>query len=505
MPKFHKFGLYQETEFMPDYTTHFQSFRKNIVGNNLTFSSPYGEKNVLYADWIASGRLYQPIEDYVAKHLGPFVANTHTETSVTGQFMTDAYHQAQHIIKQHVNANNDDILISAGFGMTAVVNKFQRILGLRAHESHKAKVAPTGNDKPIVFITHMEHHSNQTSWLECLCDVEIIRSCQKGLPDLGHLRELLETYKDRPKKIGAFSACSNVTGLITPIHEMAELMHEFGGLCFADYAASAPYVKIDMHPENDAACIDAVMFSPHKFLGGPGASGILIFNKNLYACKIPDHPGGGTVLWTNPWGEHKYFENIETREDGGTPGFLQTIRASLVCLLKEEMGEEKIEAQEKMLIDAFCDELGENDGISILERHNLHRIGALSVVTKGKHYNLVVKLLNDLYGIQTRGGFSCAGTYGHLLFDIDKQTSNSITDKIELGDFSDKSGWIRISLHPTMTAEEARFIAASLKEVINTKYDECFPDYLYNPVNNEFTHKNAPDVKTNLRQTFRAS
>ncbi len=304
---------------------YFSQFKKQIVGDDLV----HNNNKVIYADWTASGRLYRPIEEFLVNEVGPLVANTHTEASYTGCTMTRLYHEAQAKIKSHVNANKDDALICAGSGMTSVINKFQRILGLSFPEKWSERFEIVESEKPVVFITHMEHHSNQTSWNECAVTLEVVPANDEGMPDVESLEKLLIKYADRPMKIGSFTACSNVTGIKTDYYQFAEIMHRHGGYCFVDFAASAPYVDIDMHPQEEGRHLDAIMFSPHKFLGGPGSSGVLVFNKKLYNNKIPDNPGGGTVTWTNPWGEHRFFEDIEVREDGGTPGFLQTIRTAL--------------------------------------------------------------------------------------------------------------------------------------------------------------------------------
>ena len=249
---------------------YFNEFRKDIIGVDQAFISPYGQKKIIYTDWTASGRLYRPIEEKLMNEFGPFVANTHTETTVTGTAMTLAYHEARHIIKHHVNANSDDILITDGTGMTGVVNKFQRILGLRIPENLKEFATIPEALKPIVFISHMEHHSNQTSWLETIADVEVIPANEAGLFCLDQLKLLLEKYKNRSFKIASITSCSNVTGIKTPYHEVAKLMHQNNGVCFVDFACSGPYVPIDMHPQDADAYLDAIFFSPHKFLGGPG-------------------------------------------------------------------------------------------------------------------------------------------------------------------------------------------------------------------------------------------
>ncbi|NVK23086.1 MAG: aminotransferase class V-fold PLP-dependent enzyme [Kangiellaceae bacterium] len=464
---------------------HFAPFRKGIIGQDHQYDTAPNGSEVLYADWTASGRLYRPIEDYITNVLGPYVANTHTETTLTGTTMTNAYHDAQHIIKQHVNANQDDVLIAAGSGMTLVINKFQRMLGLRVPEKWRERLEIQEHEKPLVLVTHMEHHSNQTTWHECEVTLEIIRSDNRGRPDLNHMRELLEQYQDRDIKIGSFTACSNVTGIKTPYHEMAEIMHQHNGLCFVDFAASAPYVDINMHPENPAQKLDAIFISPHKFLGGPGSSGVLIFDKQLYTCKTPDQPGGGTVSWTNPWGEHKFFDNIEAREDGGTPGFLQTIKAALVFKVKEQMQVDKIEQREKELAAILLDGLNQHPEIKILEADQKDRLCIVSFYVLGIHHNLLVRLLNDRFGIQTRGGCSCAGTYGHILLDVDQLTSAEITNKIDQGDLTDKPGWVRVSLHPTNTDEEAHQVVAAIKEVI-ANAEEWSKDYDFQCCSGEF-------------------
>jgi selenocysteine lyase/cysteine desulfurase len=272
---------------------------------------------------------------------------------------------------------------------------------------------------------------------------------------------------------------------------MAELMHKYGGLCFVDYAASAPYVKINMHPNNPLQKLDAIFFSPHKFLGGPGSSGVLIFDKSLYKNKTPDQPGGGTVSWTNPWGEHRFIDDIQAREDGGTPGFLQAIRTSLAILLKEDMGLEKIREREDELKNLIFNNLKINPKIHILDPQ-LNRLGIISFYVPNMHYNLIVKLLNDRFGIQSRGGCSCAGTYGHILLNVNHEQSRSITYKIDQGDLSEKPGWVRISLHPTMTNAEALFISSAIDETI-LNYEEWRKDYVFDISSAEFLHKSIKE------------
>jgi len=476
---------------------YFEKYRQNTIGNDLKFESPYGLQDLVYADWIASGRLYGPIEDKIRDVFGPWVGNTHTETSETGTLMTKAYHYAQRIIKEHVNASEDDVILTTGFGMTAAVVKFQRILGMKQCGRLTGSDCLQEKDRPVVFVTHMEHHSNHTSWFETMADVVQLQPDKDLLIDLNELRAQLEKYKDRKIKIGAFTACSNVTGIETPIHDMARIMHEHGGYCFVDYAASAPYVDMNMHPGDPMEKLDAIMFSPHKFLGGPGSSGVLIFCKSLYNAHTPDQPGGGTVDWTNPWGEYKYIDDIEAREDGGTPGFLQAIRTALAIKLKEQIGTENMRKREQELVHLAFEKLRDIPGLHILADNITERLGIISFFLLDVHFNLVVKLLNDRWGIQVRGGCACAGTYGHFLLNVSHEKSKHITDLINHGDLSQKPGWIRVSLHPTMTNKELDIIADAIGQ-ISENHKEWSRDYVYNNHINEFRHKDEPEDKTSV-------
>lgn len=468
---------------------YFSKIKHNIIGNNLTFSTPYGNQKLLYADWTASGRLYKTIEDKITKKLGPYVANTHTESNITGTYMTKAYTDAKRIIKKHVHADENDIILFDGFGMTGVVNKLQRIIGLKNTCFTNEKIA-------VVFVTHMEHHSNYLSWLETNAEVIMIKPNANGDVNREHLESLLEQYKDIPLKIGAFTACSNVTGRKTNYHELAKIMHQHKGYCFVDFAASAPYVAMNMHPDNKEERLDAVYFSPHKFLGGPGTSGVLVMSRNLIYSNIPDHPGGGTVDFTNEWGDILYKKEDEEREDGGTPGFLQAIKTALCIQLKEAMGIERIEKREKELVQLAMTELKKIKKLRILEAENEDRLGIISIICEDIHYDLVAQLLNDRFGIQVRGGCSCAGPYGHYLLSITKEHSKEISKEIQEGDFSHKPGWVRISLHPTMSNEDIYFIVGAIKKIIN-HHEEWKKDYITTPSNGEYPALRKGEIDLN--------
>jgi selenocysteine lyase/cysteine desulfurase len=443
----------------------FAAVRRNIIGGEQIIRTPDGPKKMIYADWCASGRLYAPIEEYIRRGIGPLVGNTHTDSNATGASMTMAYSLAGSMIKRHVNASPRDVLMFCGTGMTGAVNKLQRLLQIRAPKGLQDQLCLLPEERPVIFITHMEHHSNHISWLETTGEVVLVPPDEYGLVSPVELDRVVSCYCDRPLKIGAFTACSNVTGLMTPVAELAAVMHRHGGLAFADYSASAPYVDMDMHPPLPGGWLDALYFSPHKFLGGPGTSGVLVMHGRLLGSPVPDEPGGGTVLWTDPWGKRTYLGNAEERENGGTPGFLQAVRAALCIQLKEEMGTEAMLRREKRLLDVLWPYLDHTPGIHVLEGGHRHRLGIVSFHIEGLHYKLVTRLLNDKFGIQARGGCSCSGSYGHYLYGIGPDASDYIHHQIVSGNLEWKPGWVRISLHPAMCEEEVHAIGGAVRDI----------------------------------------
>ncbi|MFC4319863.1 aminotransferase class V-fold PLP-dependent enzyme [Litchfieldia salsa] len=469
----------------------FQKYRENVIGYNQYFMSPYGKKKMVYADWTASGRLYRPIEEKITNDCGPLIGNTHTESNITGTTMTKAYKAAKEIIRKHVNADKNDILIMDGSGMTSIVNKLARLLGIKVPKNLSHHIDLNEEDRPIIFVSHMEHHSNYLTWMETVADVVCIEPSRNGEINVEELEQLLMKYNHRKLKIGSFTACSNVTGIMIPYHKIAKKMHEFNGYCFIDFSASAPYVDINMHPNDPAEKLDAVMFSPHKFLGGPGTCGVLIMDQSLLKNETPDNPGGGTVLWTNPWGDYMYSPNREDREDGGTPGFLQAIKTALCIKLKENMGINKMLEREKELVQLLMSELERIEGVHLFEPERWDRLGIISFYVDEIHHHLFVKLLNDRFGIQARGGCSCAGPYGHYLLEISKEKSKTIADNITKGDVFNKPGWIRISVHPIMTNAEMYQIIHAIKLIIANS-SEWKLDYSYDPEKDDFIHFSNP-------------
>ncbi|MFB1049798.1 aminotransferase class V-fold PLP-dependent enzyme [Paraliobacillus sp. JSM ZJ581] len=482
---------------------YFKPYRQQTIGYNQRIKTPYGHKNMIYADWTASGRLYEPIELKLMNVIGPFIGNTHTESTVTGMTTTEAYEQSKYIIKNHVNARADDILIATGTGMTDAVNKLQRLLGIKAPEGIQQQMNIKETDRPIIFVSHMEHHSNYLSWKETTGDVIMLSPDKNGQVNTEELKKQLQFYAKRKTKIGAFTACSNVTGLQTDYHELAKMMHEHGGVCFVDFAASAPYNDIDMHPDELSERLDGIFFSPHKFLGGPGSSGILIVSEKLIPSEIPDIPGGGTVLWTDKWGGYKYNNHTESREDGGTPGFLQLIRAALAIKLKEAMGTEEMHYRKQEIINFFIPALENINGIDILGYPSTQPcLGMIAFCAKDIHHHLFVKLLNDRFGIQTRGGCSCAGPYGHYLLNIDSSLSKKIVQSVEAGDLFSKPGWVRISFHPFMSNQEIEHVIDAIQLVMKHA-EQWKKDYVYDCRKDTFIYKDEKEQpNVDLNQLF---
>ncbi|MGI9273605.1 MAG: aminotransferase class V-fold PLP-dependent enzyme [Endozoicomonas sp.] len=435
----------------------FQSIRSNIAGINHVIDTPYGRFPLYYFDWAATGRIYQPVEEHL-KEFYPWVANSHSAASASGAETSEAYAQARAVIRQHVHAGADDILIMTGAGMTGAINKFQRILGWQKTD-HTLQ-------RPVVFVTHMEHHSNEITWRERGADVVRIAEPPSGGVDLQDFDRLLKLYAERETKVAAVTAASNVTGIRSPLSALAEKIHRVGGWVLVDFTAAAPYDPIDMHPPIPEHHLDAIVFSPHKFLGGPGASGVLIFHRRLYPeGQAPDQPGGGTVKWVNAWGEHRYLDDPEAREDGGTPPILQTIRAAMAIRVKEDMGAFRMAVREDFLLRQLLSRLDLVPNLHVLARQQETRLPIVALTIDGLHHDLAVRLLNDHFGIQARGGCSCAGPYGHNLLNVSREQSAEITDAIDQGDYSTKPGWVRVSLHPSHSVDDINYLADALTQL----------------------------------------
>ena len=459
--------------------------RQQIVGVDSTFQTPFGERLMVYCDYTASGRCLRFVESYL-QSLQRVYANTHTEDDITGRSMSQLLHEAEDAIKQSVNAGPKGQIVACGTGATGAIDKLQQIVGVAlppATRKNLGKVLErldvdvnsesfrTTLDRyqPVVFIGPYEHHSNELSWRQSLVTTVEVRLDASGNIDIGHLEELLQDprYQGR-QRIGSFSAASNVTGMRSDVRKIASLLHRYDAIACFDFAACAPYVEIDMNPAprspDEDPSIDALFISPHKFLGGPGSSGILVFNERIYDRELPPSvSAGGTVDYVGMRGQD-FIRNIEEREKAGTPGVLQTLKAGLVFQIKDEVGVDLINAREHELTERAMKKWGENEFIDVLGNPDPgSRVGIISFNIRyggGKylHHKLITVLLNDLFGIQSRAGCSCAGPYGHRLLQIDEATSERYRSAVQQGHCGMKPGWCRVGLHWVMDDAEANYV-----------------------------------------------
>jgi selenocysteine lyase/cysteine desulfurase len=443
--------------------------RSQTVGIDHEVETPFGRRLLVYADYTASGRALHFVEDHL-REVSALYANSHTEDDVTGRAMTGLLHEAEARIKRVLNAGPDGLCIACGTGATGALHKLHEILGLALPPATRERIGfdpeSLGDRRPVVFVGPYEHHSNEVTWREGLAEVVPVCLDEGGGVCLRTLERHLqdERWQGRPR-FGAFSAASNVTGRLTPVHEVARLLRRHDAIGVFDYAAAAPYVAIDMCPADDPeAWLDAVAFSPHKFIGGPGAAGVLVLNQKLYRRDLaPTVGGGGTVDYVGPHG-HDFSADVEAREKAGTPGILQTLRAALALDVQQAVGVERIHAREAELLGRAFRRWHEHDRIHILgDPDPARRIGIVSFNLKALsgevlHPRLVTGLLNDLFGIQSRAGCSCAGPYGHCLLGIGEEESESYRATIREGLHGLKPGWCRVGFHYTMDDAEADYV-----------------------------------------------
>ena len=446
--------------------------RDSVIGDGQLIETSFGQKPLIYADYTASGRSLDFIEQFITNRVLPFYANTHTETSFTGAQSTAFREEARQSIKQAVNAVEDDQLIFCGSGATAAINKLIDILDLRLpvnlNERHKFLDLVPLASRPVIFIGPYEHHSNEIPWRESIADVVVIPLTQSGQLDTKVLQAKLIEFADRPLKIGSFSAASNVTGLRTDVDEVAALLHQYDALSFWDYAAAAPYVSIDMNPLNSACSKDAVFLSPHKFVGGPGTPGVLIVKKQLLKNSVPASPGGGTVLYVTPV-DHQFIADHERREEGGTPAIVESVRAGLVFKLQQAVGTDLIESLEASFKERALAQWKLNKNIEVLGDSSQESLSIFSLRIKHEeadlHYGFVVALLNDLFGIQARGGCSCAGPYGHELLGMDLNYSRKLEKELNKGHMVMRPGWVRLNFNYFINEETFNYLLNAIEYV----------------------------------------
>ncbi|MDE0590309.1 aminotransferase class V-fold PLP-dependent enzyme [Halocynthiibacter sp. C4] len=453
------------TQFRSDITVSdpLAFFRAGLIGEGMMIPGSKGDVPLIYADYVASGRALKQVEEFVASQVLPYYANTHTQASFCGGYMTRLREDARAEIARLVGADDDCSVIFTGAGATAGLNRLVALLGVNEAV------------KPVVFIGPYEHHSNILPWRESKAEVIEIPEAKGGGIDLEALETALEDHRDCDVKIGAFSAASNVTGVLSNQDETTRLLKTHGALAVWDFAGGGPYIPIDMGRGDTAK--DAVVTSPHKFPGGPGATGVMIVRNSATQREKPCLPGGGTVSFVSPWG-HTYSDNLSVREESGTPNVIGDIRAALAFMVKDAIGEERIAAREAAFAERAMAAFQAHPQIQVLGHDTAHRLPIFSLMITDVngapvHQQLFTRMLSDLTGIQTRGGCACAGPYAHRLLDLSREESDELFADLQAGAELRKPGWVRLNFSYLMTDETVDHIISSVLNLAETAHIEA--------------------------------
>ena len=490
---------------MPDLL---QKIRENLIGERDAIKTTFGEKPLIYMDYTASGRSLKFVEDFIQDKVLPSYANTHSESSYTGKQMTLLRDQARQQVRESVNASEDHRVIFCGSGASAAIAKVIGVLGLSIPSALEDKYnfgqQIPDNERTVVFLGPYEHHSNDLQWRESTAKVVRIGLNRDGQIDVVQLKEELQLHADWTQKIGTFSAASNVTGIKSDVSGITTLLHDHDALAFWDYAAAAPYVGIDIKTSG----VDAIFLSPHKLVGGPGTPGILVADKKIFHNRVPVIPSGGTVDFVSRTTK-SYLASIESREEGGTPAIVESIRAGLVFKLQQEVGTKLIEEKESAFINRAIETWRHNPSINILGDLEASRLAIVSfcITHEGEnlHYGLVVAMLNDIFGIQARGGCSCAGPYGHELLGIDEAASQLLFADVEAGNFLNRPGWARLNFNYFIDEETFEYTVRAV-ELIADHGHKLAPCYEYNEATGTFSYLGKSiSPQTNLDDLFRSS